>query len=337
MENHAELRKRSSKFAGVQKVLRIPRSPVKFKLRAGKRFKQQKAAGPERSLQFWKQRSLQILNAQNQLECVFGKLKLLEVRLHQVDSAMMTLDDLLCTVDAASRNPLRTRSRFEHFKPCAGPIHRGDVLAARTQEERMPPRAARHVQCWSARQQRQKFSHDARRLSGLRRSRKPVLFIPIGLARRHKKAPERKAQEPRNSLQAYLAIRLPRLDAKGTPATAGALHVGVVELEPRTFDGFDVIDLNAFEIHGTHLVHRDLQTVKLENLVRIRGLVLKRHVVLETRAAAADYCHAQRDGHRCLHVHDFLDLSTCNGRQIDHSFLWPPLTVVPAMLATQTV
>src|SRR5258706_6115042 len=136
-----------------------------------------------------------------------------------------------------------------------------------------------------------------------------------------KKAPERKAQEPRNSLQAYLTIRLPRLDAKGTPATACALHVGVVELEPRAFDGFDVIDLNAFEIHGTHLVHRDLQTVKLENLVRIRGLVLKRHVVLETRAAAAAYCHAQRDGHRCLHGHEFLDLSTCNGRQIDHSFL----------------
>jgi hypothetical protein len=74
MENHAEPLKRISKFAGVQKVLRIPRSPVKFKLRAGKRFKQQKAAGPERSLQFWKQRSLQILNAQNQLEGVFRKL-----------------------------------------------------------------------------------------------------------------------------------------------------------------------------------------------------------------------------------------------------------------------
>src|SRR5882762_3685634 len=147
-----------------------------------------------------------------------------------------------------------------------------------------------------------------------------------------KKAPELNAQEPRNSLGACLTIRPPRLDAKGTPATARALHVGVVELEPRTFDGFDVIDLNAFEVHGTHLVHRDFQTVKLENLVRIRGLVLKGHVVLETRAAAADYCHAQRDRHRRLHVHDFLDLSTCNGRQIDHSFLWPPLAGAPAML-----
>src|SRR5713101_284131 len=136
-----------------------------------------------------------------------------------------------------------------------------------------------------------------------------------------KKAPERNAQEPRNSLEAYLLVGLPQLDAEGAAAAACALHVGIIKFESRTFDGFDVIDLNAFEVHGTHLVHRNLQTVKLENLVRIRGLVLKGHVVLETRAAAADYCHTQRDRHRCLHVHDFLDLSTCNGRQIDHSFL----------------
>src|SRR6266850_7395897 len=65
-----------------------------------------------------------------------------------------------------------------------------------------------------------------------------------------KKAPERNAQEPRNSLEACLAIRLPRLDAEGTSATAGALHVGIIKLETRTFDGFDVIDLDALEIHG---------------------------------------------------------------------------------------
>src|SRR5712664_3572631 len=152
-----------------------------------------------------------------------------------------------------------------------------------------------------------------------------------------KKAPERKAQEPRNSLQACLAIRSPRLDAEGTPATAGALHVGVIELESRTFDGLDVIDLDAFEVHRTHLVHRNLQTVKLENLVGIRGLIFKRHVVLKTRAAAADYRHAQSDRHWTLHVHDFLDLGARNGRQIDHGFLWPPLAGAPAMLTTYVV
>src|SRR6266850_5145103 len=96
MENHAELRKRISKFAGVQKKLRIPRSPVKCKLRLRKRLKQQEAARPERPLQFRKERTLQILNAQNQLEGVFRKVQLFEVRSHQVNSAMMAFDDLLC-------------------------------------------------------------------------------------------------------------------------------------------------------------------------------------------------------------------------------------------------
>ena len=93
-------------------------------------------------------------------------------------------------------------------------------------------------------------------------------------------------------LKARGALPGTELDAEGTAAAAGALHVGIVELESRTLNRLDVLDLNSVQVHGTHLVHRNLQTVKLENLVRIRGLVLKRHVVLETRAAAADYCHA---------------------------------------------
>jgi hypothetical protein len=54
---------------------------------------------------------------------------------------------LFCAADAANRSPFRTRTRREHFKPCAGPIHGCDVLAARSQEERVPPRAARYIQC----------------------------------------------------------------------------------------------------------------------------------------------------------------------------------------------
>src|SRR6266850_8085949 len=152
-----------------------------------------------------------------------------------------------------------------------------------------------------------------------------------------KMAPERKAQEPRNSLQACLAVPLPQLDAEGAAAAAGALHVGIIKLEPSTFDGFDVIDLDAFKIHRTHLVHRNLQTVKLENLVGIRGLIFKRHVVLKTRAATADDRHAKRDRHWALHVHDFLDLGARNRRQIDHNSSWPPLAGAPAMLTTQLV
>src|SRR6266850_592237 len=134
-----------------------------------------------------------------------------------------------------------------------------------------------------------------------------------------------------------MAIQLPRLDAEGAAAATGALHVGVVELESRTLDGLNVIDLNALEIHGTHLVHRNLQTVKLENLVCIRSLILERHMVLETRAAPANHSHAQRDRHWALHVHDFLDLGARNGRQIDHNSSWPPLAGAPAMLTTQLV
>src|SRR5712692_8829593 len=151
-----------------------------------------------------------------------------------------------------------------------------------------------------------------------------------------KKAPEHTAQEPKECKREK-RFPAPRLDAEGTPAAAGALHVGIVELESRTFNRLNIIDFDAVQIHGTHLVNGDLQTIKLENLVRIGGLVLKRHVVLETRAAATDYSHAQRDGHWALHAHDFLDLGTRNGRQIDHKSSWPPLAGAPAKLSTSLV
>ena len=93
-------------------------------------------------------------------------------------------------------------------------------------------------------------------------------------------------------LKARGALPSTELDAEGTAAAAGALHVGIVELESRTFNRLDVVDLNPVQIHGTHLVDGDLQTIKLKHLVRIGGLVFKRHVVLETRAAATDNSHA---------------------------------------------
>src|SRR6266850_1333834 len=71
---------------------------------------------------------------------------------------------LLCAADAANRKPVRTRSRLERSKPCAGPIYGGHVLTTRTQEERVPASAARHIQCRPARQQRQELLHNAHRL-----------------------------------------------------------------------------------------------------------------------------------------------------------------------------
>src|SRR5258708_1122565 len=85
-----------------------------------------------------------------------------------------------------------------------------------------------------------------------------------------KKAPEHTAQEPEESFWKRAgALPSPELDAERAAAAAGALHVGIVELESRTFNRLDVIDLNPVQIHGTHLVDRNLQTIELKNLVRI--------------------------------------------------------------------
>src|SRR5437660_9811707 len=108
--------------------------------------------------------------------------------------------------------------------------------------------------------------------------------------------------------QAREALPSIELDTEGAAAAAGALDVGIIELKSRAFNRLNVIDFDSVQIHGTHLVNGDLQAIKLENLVRIAGLVFKRHVVLETGAAAANYSHAQRDRYWALHAHDFLHL-----------------------------
>src|SRR5216683_1027023 len=136
-----------------------------------------------------------------------------------------------------------------------------------------------------------------------------------------KKAPELTAQEPEESFLVRGALPCAELDAERAPTAASALHVGIVEFESRTFERLNVVNLNSVQIHRAHLVNCHLQTVELEKLVRIGGLVFKRHVVLETGAAAADNRHAQSNGHGVLHAHDFLNLGTGNGRQIDHKFL----------------
>ena len=115
------------------------------------------------------------------------------------------------------------------------------------------------------------------------------------------------------------------LDAEGAAAAAGALDVGIIELEAGTFESFDVIDFHAIEIHGAHLVDSDLEAVEVHDFVGLVGLIFKRHVILETGAAAADDGDAQGDRDGVLHAHDFLDLSGGNGRQVDHKFYWPPL------------
>ena len=115
------------------------------------------------------------------------------------------------------------------------------------------------------------------------------------------------------------------LDAEGAAATAGALDVGIIELEAGTLESFDVVDFHAIEIHGTHLVDSDLEAIEVRDFIGLVGLIFERHVILETGAAAADDGDAQGDRDGVLHTHDFLDLSGGNGRQVDHKFSWPPL------------
>ena len=122
-------------------------------------------------------------------------------------------------------------------------------------------------------------------------------------------------------LKAWLpnAGPLRELHAEGTAAAAGALDVGVVELEASAFESFDVVDFDTIKIHRTHLVNGDLEAIEVHDLVVFIGLILKRHVVLETGAAAADHSNAKSGRDRALHIHDFLDLTGGNGRQIDHN------------------
>ena len=121
-------------------------------------------------------------------------------------------------------------------------------------------------------------------------------------------------------------------DAEGTAATASALDVWVVELEPRTLEGLNIINLDAFEIHLTHLVYEDFQAFKFVDVVGLIDLILKGHVIGEARAAATD----DRDAERCwrwiLLRHDFPYLRARDRRNADHEVLSTPLAVIPTQI-----
>src|SRR6266704_5591025 len=100
-------------------------------------------------------------------------------------------------------------------------------------------------------------------------------------------------------------------------ATAGALHVRVLELEARALEGLDVVDNASRKIHERGRVHENLQTFKLEDFVHGSGAILKLHAVLEARAAATDYSHTQTCGDRILLRHDLFYLGDGVGSQVD--------------------
>ena len=87
------------------------------------------------------------------------------------------------------------------------------------------------------------------------------------------------------------------LNAEGAAAAAGAFYVGIVEFESRAFDGFDVVDGDAVEVHLAHLIDEDFEAVKFVNIVAgFVDLVLESHMVAESGAAAPYDRHAQTRG-----------------------------------------
>ena len=98
------------------------------------------------------------------------------------------------------------------------------------------------------------------------------------------------------------------LDAEGGAAAAGALDVGIVELEAGAFEGLDVIDGDAVEVHFAHLVDEDFEAVEFVDVVgAFVDLAFEGHVITEAGAAASDDGDAQARGDGVLLRDDFLD------------------------------
>src|SRR5579859_6477991 len=109
------------------------------------------------------------------------------------------------------------------------------------------------------------------------------------------------------------------LNAEGAAAAASALHVGIVELEARAFDGFDIVDGNAVEIHFAHLIDQNFEAVEFVDVVAgFVDLIFESHVVAEAGAAASDDGHAQTRWRGILLRDDFLDLRYGNRRKSNH-------------------
>src|SRR5579863_10375855 len=100
------------------------------------------------------------------------------------------------------------------------------------------------------------------------------------------------------------------LDAEGGAAAAGALDVRIIELEAGAFDGFDVVNGDAVEIHFAHLVDEDFKAVEFVDIIAgFVYLIFEGHVITEAGAAASDDSDAQARGNGVLLRDDFFDFS----------------------------
>src|SRR5262245_25871 len=78
---------------------------------------------------------------------------------------------------------------------------------------------------------------------------------------------------------------------RGAAATRG-LYIRVLELEARTLQTFDVIDLRADQVHEAHLVDHALHALDLELTVDL-GRLVEIQVIGEAGAAAAHHPQPQ--------------------------------------------
>ena len=110
--------------------------------------------------------------------------------------------------------------------------------------------------------------------------------------------------EPTNVLDAegLGALAPRRLDGERAAAAAGALDVGIIELETGAFQRLDEIDFGAVEVQQAGLVHEDLQAIVVVSLVEHIRSVLEGHGIAETGAPSADDGNAQPTWFRLLAV-----------------------------------
>src|SRR5665213_2396512 len=93
--------------------------------------------------------------------------------------------------------------------------------------------------------------------------------------------------------EASRVVQADCLYAEGRSAAARALHIRILELEAGRFEGFDVVDYAAVQVHQRGRVDKNLEAVVGEDLVHHAALVFEGHGVLKSGKTAANDTNAQ--------------------------------------------
>jgi hypothetical protein len=118
---------------------------------------------------------------------MFRKVNFLEIRRKHINTRPPCPPRIRKLLYPAHVNLLVLRASFQDAKTGFGPIYGRDMSPALGEKHRVSARAASQIECPARRQERQELAQNLCRL-GLRSfRRKPMLLIPLCLARRHKK------------------------------------------------------------------------------------------------------------------------------------------------------